>query len=133
MNRGFLRVACTLAGLSAVALLSSACTGASSCSRGEDDVTVQASPDRTTNGVYYSAPYGGPYQEFHGGRTIHFLHGLGKRPFPPVFWLAFSDSGTLAQAAGNEAELVALDDQQIAVKNDTCSKLYIWFYTQAPP
>lgn len=66
--------------------------------------------------------------------------GLGKRlqpgsPLAPVFWLAFSDGAAgdnpaLAISAGNEAELVGLDDKEIAVKNDTCSAFYIWFYAQ---
>lgn len=134
MTSEFRRITCTLVGLSAVALLAPGCSP-SSCSRGEDDATVDASPDHIVDGVYYSAPYGGPYQAFPGGRTIHFMHGLGKVPLPPVFWLAFaaSDNPVLAISAGNEAELVGLDDQEIAVKNDTCSAFYIWFYAQPQP
>ncbi|HEY3255009.1 MAG TPA: hypothetical protein VGJ91_13710 [Polyangiaceae bacterium] len=87
--------------------------------------------------VYYSAPYGGPYRFFPGGRTLHFKHGLGAVPLPPTFFLAFAAEGTggddpLAQAAGNSAELLALDAQEIAVKNDTCSDFYIWFCAMLP-
>jgi hypothetical protein len=89
-----------------------------------------------TDGVYYSAPYGGPYQFFPGGRTLHFKHGFGRAPLPPTFRVAFMAEGTagnpLAQAAGNMAELVGLDADEIAVKNDTCSELYLWFYLKAP-
>jgi len=89
------------------------------------------------DGVYYSAPYGGPYQLFPGGRTLHFKHGLGKSPLPPSFWLAFAAEGQgdnpLALATGNEAELVGLDADEVAVKNDTCSEFYLWFYASLPP
>ncbi len=90
-----------------------------------------------SGGVYYSAPYGGPYQFYPGGRTLHFKHGLGKVPLPPSFWLAFTADGEgdnpLGQAAGNQAEIVGLDSEEIAVKNDTCSQFYIWFYAMLPP
>jgi hypothetical protein len=91
-----------------------------------------------TNAVFFSAPLGGPYQFFPGGRTLHFEHGLGRVPLPPVFWVAFDDEGKgadnpLAMAAGNMAELITLDAEQIAVKNDTCTDLYIWFYAVAQP
>ena len=137
MNGRLVRVAIVL-GLSALGLMSSGCSP-SSCARGEDATTVDASPDHIIDGVYYSAPYGGPYQAFPGGRTIHFMHGLGKVPLPPVFWLSFGEAATptsnpyLAVATGNEAELVALDDKEIAVKNDTCSHFYIWFYAEPQP
>lgn len=101
-------------------------------------MTVEFSPEMLTDGVYYSAPYGGPYQFFPGGRTLHFKHGLAKVPLPPTFFLAFAADGKggdnpLAQAAGNSAELAGLDEQEIAVKNDTCSEFYLWFYALAPP
>ena len=90
-----------------------------------------------TDGVYYSAPYGGPYQFFPGGRTLHFKHGFEKPPLPPVFWVAIMADGTsdnpLGLAAGNLAELVGLDADEVAVKNDTCSDFYIWFYAETPP
>jgi hypothetical protein len=76
MNGRLVRIA-TVLGLSVLGLASSGCSP-SSCSRGEDATTVEASPDHITDGVYYSAPYGGPYQDYPGGRTIHFMHGLGK-------------------------------------------------------
>jgi hypothetical protein len=136
MTGRIVRMAIVLA-LSALGFTSSACSP-SSCSRGEDATTVDASLDHIVDGVYYSAPYGGPYQAFPGGRTIHFMHGLGKAPLAPVFWLAFSDGAAgdnpaLAISAGNEAELVGLDDKEIAVKNDTCSAFYIWFYAEPQP
>src|SRR6478735_3625066 len=100
--------------LSALASMSCACSSPSSCSRPEEDVTVAFSPEMLRNGVYYSAPYGGPYQFLPGGRTLHFEHGLGKVPLPPTFQLAFSAEGSggdnpVAAAAGNAAELVGLD------------------------
>jgi len=124
--------------LMALASLAAACSSPSSCSRPEEDVTVEFSPEMLTDGVYNSAPYGGPYQFFPGGRTLHFKHGLGRVPLAPAFWLAFAvdgkgDDNPLALAAGNSAELVGLDDQEIAVKNDTCSEFHIWFQAQARP
>ena len=127
----------TLVALGAISLLSFGCSSTSSCSRPEEDVTIDFSPNMITDGVYYSAPYGGPYQFFPGGRTLHFKHGFGKVPLPPTFWLAFRPEGSagnpLAQAAGNMAELVGLDADEIVVKNDTCGEeLYIWFYAELP-
>ena len=89
------------------------------------------------DGIYWTAPYGGPYQFFPGGRTLHFEHGLGATPLPPDFQVAFAPTGAgkdnpVAPAAGNMAELVGLDEHEIAVKNDTCSELYIWFYAMLP-
>lgn len=98
-----------LIALAAFSSLSCGCSSTSSCSRPEEDVNVEFSPSMLKNGVYYSAPYGGPYQYLPGGRTLHFKHGLGKMPLPPSFWLAFSAEGELkdnplAETAGNPAE-----------------------------
>ena len=136
MTREFGCFAGVVFGLSFSVLATAGCSSASTCSRGDDETTVEASSEQIADGIYYSAPYGGPYQAFPGGRTIHFMHGLGKVPLPPVFWLAFSSTATkdnnpaLALSAGNEAELVGLDDKEIAVKNDTCSDFYLWFYAE---
>lgn len=118
--------------IAGLALFASACSSTSTCSRGEDDVTVEPSPTMVVNGVYCSAPYGGPYQYFPGGRTLHFIHGLGAAPLPPTIWLAFDaerraeERNPVAIAAGNLAEVVELNDSEIAIKNDTCSDFYIW-------
>jgi hypothetical protein len=122
----------------ALSALSSGCSSVSSCSRPEENVTVEFSPSMLTNGVFFSAPFGGPYQFFPGGRTLHFKHGLGAVPLPPTFWVAFAEEGKggdnpLAVAAGNMGELLTLDAEEIAVKNDTCTELYIWFYAEAQP
>ena len=102
-------------------------------------MTVEFEPSMLTDeGIYYSAPYGGPYQFFPGGRTLHFKHGLGKTPVPSSFsyYLAFEPKGQadnpLAIGPGNAAELVGLDDEEIAIKNDTCSEFYLWLVVEPP-
>jgi hypothetical protein len=92
-----------------------------------------------TGNTYHSAPVGGPYTFYPGGRTITFKHGLGQTPLDPLFYLAFSPYGGLALSTGNETEILPvdgetppLDDDHIRVYNDTCSDFYIWVTASAP-
>jgi hypothetical protein len=136
-----------------IALSNAACTSASTCSRGTDASEVMFDESMVVGNVYRSAPIGGPYTPFPGGRTITFdldKH-LGAGPndealYTVQFWLAFSPNGTLAPSSGNMTELVpdpdpapdagatqyAQNAKNIRVYNDTCSDFYIQVVAQAP-
>jgi hypothetical protein len=112
-----------------LALSNAACTK-TSCSRNPDSIEV--SNGIVQGNVYRSADFTGPFAYFPPARTISFDHKLGVTPYAMQFWLAFSADGILAPSAGNMTELVALDDHQISVLNDTCSDFYLWVVAEAP-
>lgn len=122
------------------AIVSSACSSTSTCSRDADLVIIPADKADIIGNTYQSAPFGGPYAYFPPARTISFEHNFGVVPVAPQFWVTFSPNGTLAPAAGNMAELrgidddpePALDETRIAVHNDTCSDFYLWVVLQKP-
>jgi hypothetical protein len=125
-----------------LAVASAGCSSTSTCSRDPDAITV--TDGIVTGNRYISGPFGGPYVYFPPARTITFEHdlkehGFAEPPYDEQIWLAFSPNGTLAEAAGNEAELVQTADggngitnETITVYNDTCSTFYIWLVATAP-
>lgn len=105
----------------------------STCNRDADGTEVQSDAGLQGRGSWASAPYhdpaiklmGEPYQYFPPARTITFWHNLGSLPHYEIS-LAFSDNGSLAPTAGNQALIECMDDHVFQVKNDTCSDFYIW-------
>ncbi|MEP7049639.1 MAG: hypothetical protein ABJB12_04770 [Pseudomonadota bacterium] len=121
----------------------SACSSTSTCNRDEDAITVPKTDAiiDAAAGSYLSAPYhdpnkplvGTPYAYFPPARTITFEHDLGVMLLPDVPQLAFSDHGSVAPSAGNEAITVHIDENSFSIKNDTCSDFYIWVSAHRAP
>ena len=132
------RRASVAAALLGVALLAAGCQ-TSTCDRGEDATLVRESEGRVATNTWFSSPYYDPslplskgdtgYQYLPPARTITFQHGLGSLPVVAIT-LAFSDNGSLAPTAGNQAIIECMDDQVVQIKNDTCSDFYIWVQAQ---
>jgi hypothetical protein len=126
----------SIARWSVLAVLLGACVGCntSTCDRAEDGLTVTNAEGVQGTNTWFSAPYHdpdaplqlAPYQYFPPARTITFQHELGSLPESPLIMLTFSDHGSLALAAGNEAIVKCMDEHVIQIKNDTCSDFYIW-------
>jgi len=76
---------------------------------------------------------------FPGGTVIALDHKLGVTPAAWQAYLAFNvngvKSGPIAPAAGNDVELVGMDDKTITVKNGTCSEFWLLITAEAgaPP
>ncbi|MEO7032678.1 MAG: hypothetical protein ABI548_02520 [Polyangiaceae bacterium] len=121
-----------------VVLLTAGCQ-TSTCDRGEDATLVRTGDGRAGTNTWFSSPYYDPsmplskgdtgYQYLPPARTITFEHGLGSLPIVAIT-LAFSDNGSLAPTAGNQAIIECMDDQVVQIKNDTCSDFYIWVQAQ---
>ncbi len=91
----------------------------------------------TENGVYRSSSWDPEdLVEAAPGQLISFEHGLGEVPTSFQVYVAASrtgDGASLVLAAGNEVELIEIDDEAITVKNGTCSDFFILLVAQAPP
>jgi hypothetical protein len=121
----------------AVALLSTACSSTSTCSRDADAITVPFDPSLLDGNIYHSAPIGGPYTYFPANRTVTFElddpNATPGKPFYSVeFWLAFNANGSLAPSAGNTSELLSLNDHELSVLNNTCSEFWLWVVAERP-
>jgi len=76
---------------------------------------------QTKDGVYMSSPWDGQLLNFPGGMHYSLVHGLGIPPGWIQSYLSFDESGgPLAQAAGNQVEVVKVDGELIEVGNDSC-------------
>jgi len=76
-------------------------------------------------GIYMSSSWDGELLYFPGGMHYSLVHGLGSTPSWVQSWLSFhqfgtSDGGSLAQASGNQVELVKVDADIVEVANDSC-------------
>jgi hypothetical protein len=100
----------------------------------EGNPTVFYTGGATLDGVYMSSPWQGPLLLFPGGQHYALAHGLGAMPSWIQVYLSFEETavdggldggGNLAPAAGNDAEIVAVDGQWIYVANDTCSSYWL--------
>jgi hypothetical protein len=82
-------------------------------------------------GVYETAPADGAFLPFEGGTVWHLRHGLGRVPTSVQVYTAFTEHPNLALAggssagAGNESLILEVSDQDVVVKNDTCSGFYV--------
>ena len=64
--------------------------------------------------------------DFPPGLVIEFEHQLGAEPrLVQVYVAASREDGVLVQASGEEAEIVAVDSDMIAVRNPSCADLYV--------
>jgi hypothetical protein len=82
-------------------------------------------------GVYETAPANGAFMPFEGGTVWHLHHGLGRVPTSVQVYTSFTDHPNLPNAggsspgAGNETLILQVTDQDVVVKNDTCSGFYV--------
>jgi hypothetical protein len=104
--------------------------GPKSCnSNPEENPPVTYSDGTADGGIYMSSPWDRDLLYFPGGMVIRLEHKLGKAPRSWQAYLAFDEDGvqqgSVAQAAGNQVELVGLDDQAITVKNGSCADYWL--------
>jgi hypothetical protein len=81
-------------------------------------------------GVYMSSPWDRDLVYFPGGMQVRMEHGLGRTPRTWAAYLSFDPEGTalggsLALAAGNQVELVDVDDVALTIRNATCADYYV--------
>jgi hypothetical protein len=110
------------------------------------DTSLEANPavyytgGSVQDGVYFSSqepagagttsPWGWELLWFPGGARYSLAHGLGATPRWILSYLSFdmygtADGGTIAQSAGNEVEILSVDDQTIQVQNTNCADYYL--------
>lgn len=120
----------------AVALLALFATGCPSdidprsCDRSDDANPVQLYTDGTVSGnVYRSSDWTGPLLSLPGGARFEIRHGLGEVPDFIELFLSFEPSGTtkgtLAPAAGNQAEILEVTAESIFIANGSCSDYFL--------
>ncbi|WP_437548420.1 hypothetical protein WME97_00085 [Sorangium sp. So ce367] len=88
---------------------------------------VEATPE---GGIYETSAPDGELLYFPGGMRYALKHHLGARPRWWQVYLSFErdgtkSGGTLAQAAGNQAEVPCVDDQHLIVVNGSCSEYWL--------
>lgn len=78
----------------------------------------------TEDGVYMSSPWAGELLWFPGGMRYEIVHGLGEVPRFVDLWLSFNQcgtkAGTVALAAGNQAEVRTIDQDKLVIVNGSC-------------
>ncbi len=99
------------------------------CGDDLDGETVTYSGGTVEKGIYTSSSWDALDRlEFPPGLTVRFEHGLGRTP---RLWQAYVSTAReglgeeLVLASGNEAELVAIDEEALELRNGTCADLYL--------
>jgi hypothetical protein len=107
--------------------------------------TVTYTGGTTADGVYMSSSWSGPLLYWPGGQHYALVHGLGVTPSWIQAYVSFdeggvggtdggldggadagvSGGGTLAPAAGNDAEIGGVDGTSIQIANDTCASYWL--------
>jgi len=124
-----MRLLTTLAALALA--LAAASTGCETfqprvCDRSEEgNPPVRYTGGEVRDGVYMSSPWDGELLYFPGGMRYDLVHELGSAPRWVQGYISFerygtSDGGALAPPAGNQMEIVSVDDTTIRVANDSC-------------
>lgn len=104
--------------------------GPKSCDRSDEaNPPLTYSDGSVEDGVYMSTPWEGDLLYFPGGMRYRLEHKLGQTPRSWEAFLSFDEHGsrdeTLAPAAGNQVELVGIDDVAITVRNGSCADYYL--------
>ena len=82
-------------------------------------------------GVYETSPAAGPFLPFEGGTVWHLHHALGRVPTSVQLYTSFSAhpnesyAGGSSPTAGNETLILDVDENDLVVKNDTCSGFWL--------
>jgi hypothetical protein len=91
----------------------------------------------TTNAAgtqYETSSWDGPWLTFPSRIRYRLPHHLRSRPIDMNIWLSLDDKPfelgedgkrSVTPAAGNQADIVAITDQDIVVHNDTCADLFV--------
>lgn len=81
------------------------------------------------NGLYMSSPWAGELLYFPGGTRYEIHHKLGATPHFVQPWLSFArcgtQKGTLALAAGNQAEIKEVGPETLVIVNGSCSDYWL--------
>ena len=100
------------------------------------DISPESNPPVTyrggtvEGGVYMSSPWDDDLLWFPGGMQVRLEHGLDQMPRSWTAYLSFDADGTagdgrMAPTAGNQAELVDVDDVSLTIRNSTCADYYL--------
>jgi hypothetical protein len=108
-------------------------TGA--CQAELEEETVEYAGGSVEGGIYLSTSWDADARlEFPPGLTIRLEHGLGEVPRAWQAYVSTAREGLgseLVLASGNQAELVAIDDEAIELRNGTCADLFLVVVAQA--
>lgn len=104
--------------------------GPSDCSRSADSNPLTPYTEGTVeNGVYMSSPWNGELLYFPGGMRYEIRHQLGELPRWWQVYLSFdrygAETGTLALAAGDQAEVIEVTDEALFVVNASCVEYWM--------
>jgi hypothetical protein len=100
--------------------------GPETCDRSEElNPPVLYVDGATEDGVYMTSEWDGELLWFPGGMHYELEHGLGEVPRFFQAYVSFDrhgtrDEGTIALAAGGQAELVRVDAETMVVRNAEC-------------
>ncbi|WP_437937971.1 hypothetical protein [Sorangium sp. So ce341] len=123
-------------GWAAACAVGAAAALAAGCAPSRCDRSASANPPvefteaTPAGGIYETSAPDGELLYFPGGMRYALKHGLGARPRWHQVYLSFESDGTrrggtLAHAAGNQAEVTCVDDQHLIVMNDSCSEYWL--------
>jgi len=123
-------------GAATVALATSLLTGCGGppigpeiCDRPEAEDPIDYAGGEVEGAVYRTADWDGELLHFPGGAFYRIHHGLDQEPRWWNIYLSFErfglEEGSLAQAAGNQAEVKAVDDETITIVNASCVEYYM--------
>lgn len=95
------------------------------CDRSEQgNPVVRYTQGEVVDGVYTSSAWDGELLYFPGGMRYEIEHKLGQVPRFWQFYLSFDqegvNTGVIAQAAGNQAELRGINETSLEVVNGSC-------------
>ncbi|WP_437590102.1 hypothetical protein [Sorangium sp. So ce1000] len=101
------------------------------CDRSEEsNPPIEFTEATPQGGIYETSAPDGELLYFPGGMRYALKHHLGARPRWWQVYLSFErdgtkSGGTLAQAAGNQAEVICVDDQHLIIVNGSCSEYWL--------
>jgi hypothetical protein len=103
--------------------------GPETCDRPEREEPLDYTGGSIEGGVYMSAPWNGELLHFPGGAHYRIHHRLGVVPRWWIAYLSFEShglaEGSVAPAAGNEAELKAIDAETLTLLNGSCAEYWL--------
>lgn len=107
------------------------------CARPETEQPSDYKAGFSEDGVYMSADWDGELLAYPGGAFYRIHHGLGEEPRWWNVYLSFNRyglrdkqenglaDGSLSEAAGNQAEVKAIDAETITILNGSCGEYYM--------
>ena len=123
--------------LTALLLAPSGCSeiGPETCRRPESEEPTPYNGGSVVEGVYMTSPWDSDLLPFPGGAYYEIHHQLGATPQLVQIYLSFGEDGladgSIAQAAGNQAEIKAIDDEKIVILNGSCAEYYLLLVASA--